>query len=251
MATRTITHLIPTYSGEAGGVVFTNGSGTVDDATVAGQKAIAWATRAGLGISGGPAARDLTPAQGEPVENWTDAQRKAYLDSHKVAYPSAATTAELKAAIKDGIDMKAQGGSAPNLSGGRDSGTYPPLDGKPVSNPAKPDDADKAHAWKAPRTGVSTSDVAPVVTLQPSASSKVAPATATYTITVTGTPTPSIQWQRQTRGGGAYNDIPGATGLSYTTPALSVAENHNDRYRARVVNSDGVVYTNAVQQAVT
>lgn len=247
MTAFTVTHPYnAAFAGTIVGIVFTAGSGSGDDATQAGGAAKQFFLRQGWAVTG--TAADLpTVAEGKPAAAWTDAEIKTYLDANKVQYPSGASSTDLKNALLTAFETRANGGSATKDTGGHSQGTFPVLDAPIVPG----DDADKAAVWKPPRLGVSASDVGPAVTLQPSASSKVAPATATYTITVTGTPTPSIQWQRQTRGGGAYNDIPGATNLAYTTPPLSVVENHNDRYRARVSNSDGVIYTNSVQQAVT
>lgn len=251
MTNRTITATNTSLTGWHGGATFANGTATVDDATEAGRKAIAYAKRAGFAVSGGIAtARDLDPADGEAVARWTVAEMKAYLDAHRVQYPSGASETDLRKAILDAFETKAQGGSGANESGGHTSGTIPP-EPLVVTNPAKPDDAEKAELWVTPKVGNVSDDVAPAITLQPAATSKVQGETATYTIAVTGTPTPSVQWQRQAKGGGAYADIDGATGLSYTTPALTVADNHNDRYRAIVSNSDGTVTSTSVQQAVT
>lgn len=251
MTNRTITARSSTLNGISGGATYTNGSATVDDATEAGKKAIAYAKRQGWAVSGGIAtAVDLTAVTGEAVARWTTAEMKAYLDGHRVQYPSGASDDDLRAAILDAFETKAQGGSAANSSGGHTSQTIPP---EPliVTNADKPDDAEKAALWVTPLTGNVSNDVAPTISVQPSASSKVEGATATYSVTAAGTPTPTYQWQRQTRGAGSYVDIAGATSASYTTPALTVAENHNDRYRVRVSNSDGVVVSTAVQQAVT
>lgn len=252
MVNRTITHREPTYTGTTAGIVFTNGtSAPVDDATLVGKRRIAFAKRQGWAVSDGTAAVDQTPGDGEPVGRWTRAELEAYLNGHRVAFPSGATDEELRDAVRDAFETKAQGGSAANESAGHTSGTIPPEGAPLVSNPAKPDNPDEAAGWQTPQSGNVTNDVAPTISAQPSASPKIAPATATYTVTATGTPAPSYQWQRQTRGAGAYNDIDGATNASYTTPPLSVAENHNDRYRVRVSNSDGVVISASVQQVVT
>lgn len=251
MVNRTITARESTLTGRTGGANYTNGSATVDDATPAGKRAIAFAKRQGWAVSDGTAAVDRSPADGEPIHRWTRAELEAYLDSHRVAFPEGATDEELRDAIRDAFETKAQGGSAANQSAGHTSETLPPEGAPLVTNPAKPDNPDEAAGWQTPQKGNVTNDVAPAITVQPTASPKVAPATATYSATVTGTPTPSLQWERQTRGAGAYRPIEGATSASYTTPPLSVAENHNDRYRLRAENSDGVVYSNSVQQAVT
>jgi hypothetical protein len=252
MTSRTITARQTTLTGRTGGADFTDGVATVDDATTAGKRAIEFAKRQGWSVSGGIAtAVDLTNADGEPVARWTTAELEAYLDAHRVAFPDGATDEEMRDAVRDAYETKAQGGSGANASAGHDSETIPPQGAPLVSNPAKPDDEDANAGWSTPTAANVTDDVAPVFTLQPSASSKVEGNTATYTVTVTGTPTPSLQWQRQALGAGDYVDIDGATDDEYTTPALTVEDNHNDRYRCRAENSDGATYSNAVQQAVT
>lgn len=253
MTNRTITSRITTLSGVIAGATFANGSATVDDATRAGKRAIAFAKRQGWAVSGGIAsAVDLTNADGEPVARWTRTELEDYLDAHRVGWPSGASDADLREAVLTAFEVKSTGGSAsPEGAAGHDSGTIPPEGAPPVTNPDKPDNAEQAALWTTPQSGNTADDVAPTISVQPTASSKVEGETATYSVTAAGTPTPSYQWQRQTRGGGSYADIEGATSASYTTPALTVAENHNDRYRVRVSNSDGVVLSNAVQQAVT
>lgn len=63
-------------------------------------------------------------------------------------------------------------------------------------------------------------------------------------VTYTGSPTPTVQWQKQAAGGGPFTNIPGATSNSYTTPALTYA-NNGEYYRAVVTNSQGTDQTNA------
>lgn len=252
MTNRTITHREPTYTGTTAGIVFTNGtSAAVDDATELGKRRIAFAKRQGWAVSDGTAAVDRTIDDGEPINRWTRVELEAYLDGWRVAFPEGATDEELRDAVRDAFETKAQGGSAANESAGHTSGTIPPEGAPLVSNPDKPDTELEEGGWHTPAGANVTNDVAPVFTVQPSASSKVAPATATYSTTVTGTPTPSFQWQRQALGVGDWIDIEGATSDDYTTPPLSVAENNGDKYRLRAENSDGIVYSNTVTQVVT
>ncbi len=89
--------------------------------------------------------------------------------------------------------------------------------------------------------------VAPAVTTQPVAVGVLAPDTATFAVAATGTPTPTVQWQRSDNGGVRWTDIPGATSLSYTTSATSVAADNASQYRAVLTNSQGV----ATSQAAT
>lgn len=252
MTNRTITHREPTYTGTTAGIVFTNGtSAVVDDATTVGKRRIAFAKRQGWAVSDGTAAVDHIIGDGEPVGRWTRAELEAYLDGWRVAFPEGATDEELRDAVRDAFETKAQGGSAFNESAGRTSGTLPPEGGPLITNADRPDTELETGGWQTPGAVNTPTDVAPVVTVQPTASSKVAPATATYSTTVTGTPTPSFQWQRQALGVGPFVDIPGATLDDYTTPPLSVAANNGDKYRLRAENSDGIVYSNTVTQVVT
>jgi hypothetical protein len=252
MTNRTITARRTTLTGVVAGATFTDGTATVDDATDAGKRAIEYAKRHGWAVSGSIAAAvDLAPADGEALIRWTDQELRDYLTNWKVQFPSGATREELLDAVRDAFETKAQGGSAANESAGHTSGSMPPEGAPPVSNPDKPDDAEKAELWVTPQVGNVLNDVAPTISVQPTGSSKVQGATATYTVTAAGTPTPTYQWQRQALGSGSYVDIDGATAASYTTPALTVAANHNDRYRVVVSNSDGSVTSNSYQQAVT
>ena len=247
MTSRTIT--APAYiQGVKGGATFTDGSATVDDETDAGKRAIEFAKRRGWAVSGGIATADTpTVAEGKPIAGWTDQELRDYLTAEGVQFPSGASRDDLLAAVHDAFEVKGGGGSAANNSAGHLGGTIPP-EGAPI---VPGDDVTKTTQWATPKVGNQLADVAPVITVQPSASSKVEGATATYSVTATGTPAPTYQWQRQTRGAGSYVDISGATSDSYTTPALTVAENHNDRYRVVVTNTDGTVTSTAVQQAVT
>lgn len=253
MASKTITARYSGYKGKVAGVQFTAGQATVDDSTPTGKAVIEFAKRQGWAVSGGTAsAVTETVAQGKPVTEWTVNELKAYLDANRVQYPSGASEAELLAAIQSGFEFKAQGGAA-NIDGaaGHDSGTIPPEGAPPVSAPSKPDDAEESARWKTPLSTNVDDDVAPTISVQPTGSSKIAGATATYSVTASGTAPLEYQWQRQAKGTGSYADISGATSASYTTPALTVADNHQDRYRVKISNADGSITSSAYQQAVT
>lgn len=254
MTSRTITTTTPAaFGGKIAGVQFTGGSATVDDATSSGKAVIEFAKRRGWGVSGAIATADpKSVAEGKPVAEWTRGEIETYLDAAHVGYPSGATDAELRAVVLTAFETKANGGSAnPEGVAGHDSGTIPPEGAPPVSAPSKPDDATEAALYTTPLGTNDPDDIAPAITVQPTGSSKVAGATATYTVTATGTPAPTYQWQRQAKGSGSYVNIEGATASSYQTPALTVADNHNDRYRVVVSNSDGNVTSSGYQQAVT
>lgn len=252
MTNRTITSRSTTLTGSYGGATFANGTATVDDATKSGKAAIAYAKRHGWAVSGGIAAAvDLTIDQGEALIRWTRPELEAYLDAKHIDYPDTATDEELRDCVRDAIDIKAQGGSAANESAGHTSGTYPPQGAPDVSNPDKPDDHTKTPLYSTPLSTVNEGIAdPPVITDAPDAIAKVQPATATFNVTASGVDN-HYQWQRQTRGAGAYVDIPDADGTSYVTPATSVAENHLDRYRVIVTNENGSVTSAGVQLTVT
>lgn len=80
---------------------------------------------------------------------------------------------------------------------------------------------------------------APVFTTQPAGTTTVtAGATATFgPVATSGSPTPTYQWQYKPSGG-AFANISGATGTSYTTPALTTA-NNGDSVQCIATNSLG------------
>ena len=55
----------------------------------------------------------------------------------------------------------------------------------------------------------------------------------------TGTPAPTYQWQ-QSVAGGAYTNIAGATGASFTTPATTACDNGKS-FNVLVSNASGSV----------
>ena len=252
MATRTVTARDASFAGKIAGIQFTAGTASADDTTVRGRSLIEFAKRQGWAVNGGVAtAVDLTPADGEIIARWTTAELKAYLTDKHCEFPSDATDDELRAAIRDGLDMKAPGGSAANLSAGHLSGTFPPEGAPPVSNPDKPDDAAETVQWSTPLSVPNETELdAPAITVQPAAGSVVTGGTKTVSVTATGNDL-SYQWQRQTKGTGSYVDISGADEASYTTPALTVADNNLDRYRAVVSNTRGSVTSTGAQVTVT
>ncbi len=62
-------------------------------------------------------------------------------------------------------------------------------------------------------------------TRQPANAAVVTGQTATFSAEVNDPATATFQWQAQASGGGAFTNIPGATAISYVTPALSAANN--------------------------
>lgn len=70
-----------------------------------------------------------------------------------------------------------------------------------------------------------------VFTTQPASRTSAENTKATFTAGATGSPAPlELQWQRSV-GGGAFKDIPGATGTSYTTPILKQNIDNGAKYR--------------------
>jgi hypothetical protein len=80
------------------------------------------------------------------------------------------------------------------------------------------------------------SSQSPSFTTQPAPRSAKVGATATFTAVAIGTPVPTLQWQISPKGGSAWTSLPGATGTSYTTPVLTMAE-HGCRYRVLASNA--------------
>lgn len=91
--------------------------------------------------------------------------------------------------------------------------------------------------------------VAPSVTTQPQSQSVTTPSTATFTAAAGGVPTPNSQWQVSTDGRATFSNIIGATALSYTTPATSVAGS-GKRYRVVFSNSAGMATSNSATLTV-
>lgn len=75
---------------------------------------------------------------------------------------------------------------------------------------------------------------------QPQSVSVTAGATATFSVVATVTPTAAAtyQWQKQEAGSRTWSAIVGATGTSYTTGALTVADDNGDKYRVVVGAAD-------------
>jgi hypothetical protein len=91
--------------------------------------------------------------------------------------------------------------------------------------------------------------MAPAFSLQPQAASVTAPNTATFTVAVTGQPAPTLQWQRSTNAGAAYSDISGATAVSYTLPATTLADS-GTLFRVQASNSAGSATSTAATLTV-
>jgi hypothetical protein len=77
-----------------------------------------------------------------------------------------------------------------------------------------------------------SADTTAEITSDPSNTTKIKGLTAAFTITASGNPSPSYQWQRNAA------SITGATSASYTTPAVTLADN-GAQYRCIVSNAAG------------
>ncbi|NLW10087.1 MAG: hypothetical protein GX036_09600 [Firmicutes bacterium] len=94
----------------------------------------------------------------------------------------------------------------------------------------------------------------PSISAHPQDTTATVGATATFTIVAEAPDAAeggvlSYQWQVSTDGGSTWNDITGATGSSYTTPVLSLADNGN-QYRCRVTNTKNGVASDPVYSGV-
>ena len=74
------------------------------------------------------------------------------------------------------------------------------------------------------------------ITVQPANATAVEGETESFSVTATRTGTGSLtyQWQKQEGGVGTWANIVGATSASYTTGALTVADDNGDKYRVVV-----------------
>lgn len=108
-----------------------------------------------------------------------------------------------------------------------------------------------ALSGSAPTTRVASLLMAPTITSQPQNVSVAANETASFSVGVTGTVPITYQWQRRNSGGEAFVDIVGGNGFSYTTNALTVANDNGANYRCVITNSQGSVTSNTALLTVT
>ncbi len=85
---------------------------------------------------------------------------------------------------------------------------------------------------------------APTISVQPLSQSSITGSSATFSVTAVANPIPTYQWQKNSVA------ISGATSATYTTPALTLADNGNT-YRVVVSNSAGSVTSNPATLTVT
>jgi hypothetical protein len=100
-------------------------------------------------------------------------------------------------------------------------------------------------------TGAGPGNVPPLITTQPQNQSVSAGQTATFSVTVTNTASPPIshQWWKIVPGI-STNSISPATNASYTTPALSLADN-GEQYYATVSNAVSLATSSTATLTVT
>ena len=84
---------------------------------------------------------------------------------------------------------------------------------------------------------------APVITQQPQSATVLAGAAATFSVNVSSGTTPSYQWQSSAPGSSTFNNIPGATNSSYTTPVVQVPDT-GTQFLCVIGNSAGSVPSN-------
>lgn len=229
------------------GYTFVDGVATVDDTTQAGKAVLALAKRQGWAY-GSTAAETITVVEGKPVAEWTDAELKAYLDQYGVEYPAGASHTDLLNAVHTAYETRAQGGSAALPTAGHTQGTFPVLDAPNVHG----DDEAKADQWRPPAMpleGSGTGDAFPVITDEPEDQTVAVGATASFVVSAAGTPEPTYQWQRK-GDNGRYTDIAGATSATYTTAAVTDADNGAD-FRVVVKNDQGTVTSSPANLTVT
>lgn len=95
----------------------------------------------------------------------------------------------------------------------------------------------------------------PTITIgtQPADASAISGNTASFTVaaTVTNGAEVSYQWQKQEGGAGSWTNISGATSASYTTGALTVANDDGDKYRAVIGGTLGATSVNSNAATLT
>ncbi len=95
-----------------------------------------------------------------------------------------------------------------------------------------------------------TVDYPPAITTSPTTQTVAAGNSVTLTAAASGEPAPTVQWQLSTDGGTTFTDILNATSSSYTTPAMTVADDGN-QYLAIFTNGGGTASTAAATITVT
>ena len=95
---------------------------------------------------------------------------------------------------------------------------------------------------------VTVTSAVPMITQNPSDVSVYSGHTATFTVAATG-PSLTYQWQSAPNGSSTFTNIGGATGTSYTTPVLALADN-GTQFRCVVTSYAAPVSSNAAKLTV-
>jgi cyclophilin family peptidyl-prolyl cis-trans isomerase len=93
-----------------------------------------------------------------------------------------------------------------------------------------------------------TVNVVPTVTTNPAPQTVDAGGTTTFTAAASGSPTATVQWKVSTDSGTTFNNIAGATSLSYSFTAA--ATDNGNQYEAVFTNAAGTVTSNAATLTV-
>jgi hypothetical protein len=114
--------------------------------------------------------------------------------------------------------------------------------GEAIGSPTEPSPFCAVGYGRVPANAAGTLSVSS----QPANVSTEANRRVTLTVGVNAPDAPYVcyQWQRSDDGGATFNDIPGATRSTYTTPYLTVADDNQDRYRI-VLGIPGAQVTSA------
>lgn len=97
---------------------------------------------------------------------------------------------------------------------------------------------------------IQVQETPPIVATSPQSVTLTAGTQATLTADAGGDPTPTVQWERAEPGSDSFVDILGASTTSYTSAALTAADD-GARYRARFTNVAGSATTDPATVTVT
>ena len=125
------------------------------------------------------------------------------------------TTDDAPAAPSPGVGATPSPGPAP--------GTTPPPPPPPSPGPTPP-----------------SAPAVPAITSQPAVRTAAAGASATFEVTGTGSPSPTYQWEVSSDYGATFTSIAGATGRTYSTPEMQLADS-GKQFRVVLANTLGSV----------
>jgi hypothetical protein len=90
---------------------------------------------------------------------------------------------------------------------------------------------------------------APSVVVNPQSETVIASQTASFSASGSGRPLPAVQWQRSVDGGSTWNNIAGATSLTYSLTSVPLSDNGFE-FRAVFTNGGGSATTSAATLTV-